>query len=166
MRKLPAVRRRHAKGEKRRGAALVEFALTSPIYLALVLGVVEMGSALEASANMTAALREGGRLASMDWDGIVPDGMTPNEKVDQDIRNFLTAVGLPGEEFSITLTYAEGSSEGQPFDLSDPDNENELFRLTASVPYDEVMAYPSNYLGGQTLTASVVYRAGRISLVQ
>lgn len=165
MRKLPiSIRRNRSEGEKRRGAALVEFALTAPIYLALVLGVVEMGSALEASNQLTSSLREGGRLATMDWEGVVPDGMTPNEKVEQDIRNFLEAVGVPSEEVSLDITHAEGANEGQPFDLADPNNKLELFRISATVPYDEIMTYPANFLGGQTLVSSVVYRAGRISL--
>ena len=32
------------------------------------------------------------------------------QKVEQDIRNFLTASGLPGDDFDITIVHAEGAT--------------------------------------------------------
>ncbi len=71
---------------QRTGAAAVEFAIVAPIFVTLIFGVAEMGRALDVSTNMTAALREGGRLASMHHNGLVPPGMTTEEKVLLDIR--------------------------------------------------------------------------------
>ncbi len=149
----------------RRGAALVEFAIISPVILALVLGVVEMGTALEASNKLTSALREGGRLAAMDWTDIVPNGVTPNDKVMTDIKNFLEASGVPSDQVAISMTFAEGANQGNLFDLADPDNMNELFQISASIDYSAVSSFPAHLMSGQTLTASIVLRAGRIQLV-
>lgn len=164
---IPNTQRRNARPqESRDGAAMVEFAIISPVFLALVLGVVEIGTALEASNLMTSALREGGRLATMDWETVVPQNLTPNEKVETDIRNFLQAAGFPASEVHLTIRHAEGANEGQPFDLADPDNKLQLFTISASIPYDSVSSYPSNFLSGQTLKASITMRAGKIKLLQ
>lgn len=147
---------------RRKGAALVEFALIAPVFLTLVLGSIEMGNALDTSNLMLSGLREGGRLATMDWKQSVPNGMTANEKVIADIRNFYKAAGLPADEMTITITSAEGVDSGEPFDLSDPTNSLRTFRLKSEVLYSKVNSSTLTYMGGQTLKASLVFRAGRI----
>src|SRR5690349_3462569 len=109
-------------GLDRRGTATVEFAVIAPVFLILVLGTWEMGTAVRASNNLTAAVREGGRLASMDFTGSLAPNQTANQKVEQDIRAFLNASGLPGSQATITITYAEGSNAGTTFDLGNKDN--------------------------------------------
>lgn len=149
----------------RRGAAMVEFALLAPIFLALILGVVEMGNALDSSNVMTAAVREGGRLATMDWKESLPDGMTINQKVIADIQNFLAAAGVPADDVSVSITSAEPGQSGQPFDLGSPSNNLKLFKIEATIPFDSVSSYPSTYMGGRNVTSSLVFRAGRVNLV-
>jgi hypothetical protein len=149
----------------RRGAAMVEFAIIAPIFLALILGTVELGTALKTSNTLASAIRGGGRLASMDWEGIVPDGVTTNEKVLTDIENFLAASGIPVAETTLTITSAEGEDEGEPFDLADPDNRLRLFRITAEVPYSAISLYPSHFMSGHDVKASIVFRAGRVQMM-
>ncbi len=147
---------------RRSGAALVEFALIAPVFLTLVLGSIEMGNALDTSNLMLSGLREGGRLATMDWKDTLPNGMTANQKVIADITNFYKAAGLPVDEMTITITAAEGSNAGNTFDLSDPDNSLQTFKLQSEVLYSNVNSSTLTYMGGQTLKASLVFRAGRI----
>lgn len=147
----------------RRGAALVEFAILFPVFLGLILGTIEIGTGLRASNLMASGVREGGRLASMDTTGVLPQGTTLNQKVTLDIRNFLAASGLPADDITITITEAEGDA---PFDLGDPANSLELFRITATIPYDSVSMWPSNFLGGENIRAALVFRAGRIKQVE
>jgi hypothetical protein len=151
--------------QSRRGAAIVEFAIIAPVFLALTLGVIELGGALKVSNTMAAAVREGGRLASMDWDGIVPDGMTPNEKVLADIQNFMAASGIPVEAMTLEIVSEEGGDAGQPFDLSAPENHLRLFRINARLPYSAASTYPACFMQGQDVRASLVFRNGRISMV-
>ena len=49
-------------GRDRRGGALIEFALASPILIMLAVGMVDMGAMLHASAGMRHAIGEGARL--------------------------------------------------------------------------------------------------------
>lgn len=57
---------RRPTDERDRGATAVEFALTLPILLLLVFGVVDFGRALFTQVTLTQAAREGARLAALD----------------------------------------------------------------------------------------------------
>lgn len=151
--------------QRRRGAAVVEFAVMAPVFLTLTLGSVELGYALNASNTLYGALREGGRLASQDWSDMLEPNETPNDKVIQDVRNMLTAARIPGDEVTLTIVHADGPSAGQPFDLADPDNYLELFTINAEIPYEEVSLISGYFLKGQSLRASITFRMGRVSLV-
>ncbi|QDU81067.1 TadE-like protein [Polystyrenella longa] len=152
--------------EQRRGAAAVEFALTAPIFLILILGVVEIGTVLDVSNKLETAVRGGCRLASTDWVTVVPEGVSLNEKIVSDIENYLQAVGVPKEHVVIQIVGAEGDMEGQPFDLNDPDNEHGLFKVSATIPYGNVGTFSSKYMTQRDVSASLVFRSGRVNLFQ
>jgi len=145
----------------RSGAAMVEFAVVAPVFLTLVIGLLEAGQALKAANIMASAVREGGRLAAMDWNGFVPEGFTPNEKVILDVRNFLKASGLPGDAATIQITSAEGQDEGDEFVLTDPNNTYRLFKISISIEYSAISTFPSTFMNGQTLTSELTFRAVR-----
>lgn len=146
--------------ENRRGVAAVECAIVLPMMLVLVLGLIELGTALRAATIMQSAVREAGRLASMDWRYVVADGETPNQKVERDIRNYVTASGLPGDDLIVNITHAEGDSEGSDFDISDEDNDLALMLIEVELPYSSVSLFPVRYMGGSNIRAGVVSRAG------
>lgn len=132
----------------RRGVAAVEFAVIAPVFLALVLGMIAVRRAVNTTTVMEAALSQAGRLASMDADLDLPSGMTLNDKIILDVRNFLRASGIDNDETNLTITItraddADGNaldplpnppSSGETFDLSDPDNRNRLFRIGIEIP--------------------------------
>lgn len=148
----------------RRGAAAVEFAVLVPLFLMLVMGTWEMGTALTAGTKMSAAIREGGRLASMDFQETLGDDETINEKVIKDIKNFLTASGIPGDSVTITITHADGENAGEDFDLAEGDNYLKLFTIRALVDYEDISTFPLDYMAGQQVEAKLVFRKGRVSL--
>ena len=59
--------RRFARGE--RGAALVEFAIVLPLLLTIIFGVVDFARAFYTQNNLTSAVREGARWASVQGPG-------------------------------------------------------------------------------------------------
>lgn len=134
--------------QNRRGVAAVEFALIAPVFLALILGMVAVRKAVHTTTVMDAALAQAGRLASMDAGLQLPTGMTLNDKIILDVRNFLRASGIQNDENNlvITITQAEDEngipldpmpnppSSGSNFDLSDPANRNRLFRIGIEIP--------------------------------
>ncbi|MCH2203346.1 MAG: pilus assembly protein [Fuerstiella sp.] len=156
MKPLPLTDKTH----HRAGLATVECAIVLPMMLLLVLGLIELGTALRATTIMQSAVREAGRLASMDWRYVVQEGDTPNAKVEQDIRNLVTASGLPGNDLIVSIEYAEGDDKGSGFDISDPNNELELMLIEVELPYASVSLFPVQYMGGMNLRAGVVSRAG------
>ncbi len=151
--------------ERRAGVAATEFAIVLPLFLTLILGILEIGRSLETSTTMYSALREAGRLASLDYTEVLPEDTTANEKVTQDIRNFLTASGLPGDDFDISITYADGGNEGSTFDLMDADNKLQLFKLSCDIEYSEISIFPFKFMTGQTLRSSLVFRMGRVTQI-
>ena len=150
----------HRQKQNRKGVAAVECAMMLPIMMVLVLGLIEMGTALRASTIMQSSVLEAGRLASMYWRYVVEDGETPNRKVEQDIRNFVTASGLPGEDLVVSIEHAEGDSAGTEFDISDSDNQLKLILIEITMPYSSISLFPTEYMGGRDLRAGLVSRAG------
>ena len=143
---------------------MVEFALIAPVFLALILGVIEIGAALDMQNSLQAGLREGGRLATMDWKETLPQGTTINQKVTNDVKNFLAAAGLPADKITVSITSAEGSDMGQTFDLSKASNNGRLFRISAALPYKDGTKIPASYMKNKTLEPGLVFRAGRTNL--
>jgi len=142
-----------------RGIAVTECAIALPLLMVLVLGVLEIGTALRASTILQSACRESGRLVALDWRHVVADGQTPNDKVIQDLKNFVAASGLKVENLTVTLTHADGPYTGQPFDVSDEDNDLQFVRIEVSLPYDDISGFPLRILRGKTLKAFIVMRA-------
>ncbi len=152
---------------ERSGAALVEFAIVAPLMITLILGVLEIGIATRASTILTSAVREGGRLASMDFAGKPAPGETANQKVKRDIQNFITASGLNGDKVLVSVRHEGGSEDGNNFDLEDGDNNLKMFRIRAKIAYSDVTLFPlKRYMGGRTLSAVSVFRATKSSLAQ
>lgn len=147
-----------------RGVATVEFAFTAPLFVLMVLGICEMGRCVNATSQLTAAIRDAGRLACMDFSSLIPAGMTANEKIEQDIRSFLNAANFPGDEVDITIAHAEGEQAGQFFDLEDSANYLKMFRITASIPYTAVSEVPLNFMRVKDINTAVVFRRGRVNM--
>ncbi|MFK7820775.1 MAG: TadE family protein [Planctomycetaceae bacterium] len=152
------------KNQERRGAALVEFAVICPVLLSLCIGTIEIGRSMQASTILYGAVREGGRLASMDFADNVGDGETANEKVIRDIRNFITASGLPGDKVTVVIRKTAAGQGGVDFDLEDPDNNLELFRITVILKQSDISIFPVAYMHDKKLRARGVFRAARSSL--
>lgn len=146
--------------EDRRGIAAVEAAVVLPMLLILVLGLIEVGTAMRAATIMQSAVREAGRMANLNWSKHVGAGDTPNAKIERDLRNFVTASGLPGEDLVVTIEHANGTQAGQEFDLSNPDNNLELVKIRMELPYSSISLFPTRYMGGKSVSAQLVLRAG------
>lgn len=150
----------------RRGAATVELAFVIPMFLALVMGTVQTAMQITAAQTLTTSLREAGRLASMDYTSRLQSGQTINQKVIKDIQNFLTAEKIDGSKVTITITQADGTNVGSPFDLGDPANNLKMFKIQASVPYSAICSVNFFPTTKTTINASVVYRKGKNTMVQ
>ncbi len=149
-----------SSSHSRKAVAVVEAAVVLPMMLILVLGTIEMGSALRASTIMQSSVREAGRLANMNWSDVVESGDTPNAKIERDIRNYVTASGLSGAALTVDIVYAEGQSAGLPFDIADEDNALQMMKIEINMPYSAISLFPSNHMGNSNVRAFLILRAG------
>ncbi len=149
----------------RQGSAAVEFALIAPVFVTLIMGSIQTAYNIDTTSKMYSAIRQSGRLASMDNSGKLLSGQTANAKVILDIKNALKAEGLPGDQMIVTITHANGASAGTPFDLTDPSNDLKYFRISVTVPFSAVNT--DNFLpdADNNLTTCIVFRKGRTSLI-
>lgn len=151
---------RHAawRTTQREGAVAVEFAFVAPVLVALVMGMIEVNRVYETQTLLETAAREGARFASMDREGLVPDGMTANEKMASDIKLFLETNGLDRDAVDVSIVHADDPSTD--FDIEDPANDLELFTVQVSIGYSDVSFTPVEAGGDYTLTGDVTFRNG------
>lgn len=132
--------RNHAR---RRGAALVEFAVLAPLFFAILIGIIEFGRAIMVAQLMTNASREGARRA-------IIEGATETEVKDL-VSNYLTNSSVGGATVSVSPSNLSSAGFGDNVTVS------------VSVPYEDVSWVPSSwFLSGRTLQAKAVMQAERL----
>ena len=98
------------RSRRERGQALLEFAFVVPIFLVLVLGIVDFGWALKSWITVTNAAREGARFGAVGWaDGSYPTDCNATDTDDITVvGRTCTAVtsNLDNVE-SVAVTYEE-----------------------------------------------------------
>lgn len=104
---LKQSKRRHGHGEK--GQALVEFVFVLPLFLVLVLAVVDFGMGLHAWISVTNGAREGARLGSVEATAgeIETKVRQVTNTLDQSKLTVTTtnAQGDPGEGVTVKVDY-------------------------------------------------------------
>lgn len=151
-------RRPNRRRPRRRGAVAVEFAIVAPVLLAVVFGMIELSRMIEAQNMLDIAAREGARFATMDHEGMLQGGETANQKLVEDVKDYLASNGIPRDDISVSIV-KHGTTE-ETFDLDDPDNALELFDVNVSVQYSAVRYSHVNFQSDYTLTGSVTFRNG------
>ena len=94
---------------------------------------------------------------------MLEEGQTTNEKVTDDVKHFLTANGLPGDLANVFIVDPDDSTT--PFDMDDEANELELFELRVELPYSAVSEGGGSLGENFVLSAKVVFRNARATLV-
>ena len=148
----------------RQGAVAVEFAFVAPVLIATAIGIIELSRAYDAQNLLETAAREGARFASMDREGMLQPGQSTNDKLVQDVKNFLASSGLDPSDIHVSVTHADDPQT--TFDLDHPDNDLKLFKVEISVPYSSVSYTPVNPSNDYSMKASIVFRNGRATLSQ
>ena len=147
----------------RRAAVAVEFAFVAPFLISTALGIIELTRAYDAQNLIETAAREGARFASMDREGMLAEGQSTNSKLIQDVKNFLASSGLDPDDVGVTVTHADSE---ETFDLDDPNNDLDLFKVEISVPYSSISYTPVSESHDFMMMASIIFRNGRATLSQ
>lgn len=153
-----------ARRQRRRGAVAVEFAIVAPVLLAVVLGMMELTKMLEAQNVLEIAAREGARFATMDHEGMLQPGQSANDKLINDVKNYLASTGIPREE--ITVEVVDHEDPEADFDLADPNNDLKLFDVNVKVDYSAVRYSGINLRANYELNGAVTFRNGIATVAQ
>lgn len=135
------LQRNPAAGKRRRGAAVVEFAVVAPLLFLLILGLIEFGRMLMVQQILTNGAREGCRKA------VLP-GITTAD-VDSAIDNYMAGATISGHSKSYNPSNPGTAVQGT------------VVEVTVSVPYNQVSWLPVGnlqWLAGQTITSTVRMR--------
>ncbi len=122
----------------RRGMAAVEFASLLPLIMILLMGILEVGRAVEMQQVLSNACREGARQAAT--------GQLTNSQVQSVVTQYISVAGF--STTGMTVTVSDITSSG-----TDVSQANYLDRITVSIsyPYSNVSwstlnwVLPSNY---------------------
>ena len=128
----------------RDGAALVEMALVLPLFLMIVLGIMEFGRAMMVSNLLANASREGARLA-------VTTGTT-NTDVTTAVKSFLqTAIGAKSGDIGVTITVTPATGNPNPANNVANAKKRDLCTVHVTLPFDKVSLVNGDYLAGINL---------------
>ena len=118
MKRLPIFSRViRARGRKRRrGAAVVEFAVVLPLLLTVLFGIIEYGWVFMVRQTLQTAAREGCRLA------VLQTSVSPYTNVLRRVSDVMAPTGL--NTYSVTMSHATSS---------DP-----VETVTITIPYNDV----------------------------
>lgn len=130
---------------RRSGVAMLELAIVLPIFLMLVLGIIEMGRVMMIGQMTTNACREACRRA------IVPG--TTHQSVVDTANGYLDAAGISQEGRQVFLM----NSAGERVDL-DNIGSHESVTLQVRVPYSENTWGFSAVMGGKVLNSESTMR--------
>ena len=107
-----------ALNARKRGAALVEFALVLPILLLLSMGIIQYGIIFNATNSVSQIAREGGRSAAVN--GLKANG---DALIEQSVRNAAASTGLVVDPTDLTIAISPPPSDpkraaGEPITVS------------------------------------------------
>jgi Flp pilus assembly protein TadG len=146
-----SLRRRLARlSQSETGAELIEFALTLPLLLLLVLGIIEFGFLFREYETVTNAAREGARIA------VLPD-YTSADAIAR-ANAYLTAAGLTATHADPTVSGPTSQSLGAGLGCVS------VYQVTVTYPHaieflGGIMSYFSQSLGTITLSATSQMRS-------
>lgn len=135
--------------QRRRGAALVEFALISVLFLTMLLGMLQFGIYLNATNTLWNGAREGARLAA------VQSSTLDTATADAQIADQIAKTIAPLERSKMTVTVTPNDSKARTYGTP----------VTVTVTYDMrsklFVPVPSYWFGkplGQTYVTNATMR--------
>lgn len=146
MKRTLAAPKRHC----REGSAIVETALVLPIFLTLILGLVEFGRAMAVSNLLTNCAREGARLATI-------KGVTAQEVKDTVRAQVQSLVGVSPANNDVTVTVDPYPGNPDPNDEPANARTRDLCTVQVTLNYSSV-AYFVRFLGTSKLRGQAAMR--------
>jgi len=114
------------------GATLVEFAIVAPVLILMIMGILDVGHRIYATAILQGSVQKASRDASLD------DGAANASAIDTRVKNLMLPVlqAEPISTFNFTRrNYSNFSDVSQPEDFTDTNNDGDC---NNGEPYDDV----------------------------
>ena len=135
----------------RRGAAIVEMAMVLPVFLLVLLGIIEFGRAMMVSQLITTAARDAGRLAIM--------GGSSNTEVEQTCRDFLVdTTGIATGDITVVINVTPAPGNPSPNNQIISARVRDQVNVRIEVPFDKVSFVSGSYLTGTNLVGNATMR--------
>ena len=132
---------------RRRGAALVEFAVVLPVFMMVVLGIVEFGRAMMCAQLVTNATREATRLAIVDG--------TTNSEVESWVGEFLSSsLNVSADLINTSITITPAADNPDPANQLANANTRDLVTVGVQIPFDELTLLPTKFMTGRSMSAT------------
>jgi len=145
------IRIRRNKDNCRRGASVVEMAVVLPVFMMIVMGIIEFGRGMMVGQLVTNSARHGARLAAV-------DGST-NTEVENAVEQFLIdSVGVSPGDAVITVEVEPGTGNPDPLDNLAVALPKDLVTVIVDVPYDKVGYVAGQWLAGRNLSGRCTMR--------
>jgi Flp pilus assembly protein TadG len=136
---------------RRCGASAVELAVILPVFLMLVMGIIEFGRAMMVSQLVTNGARHGARLSVLDG--------SDNAAVRNSIETFLVdAVGIEPGDADIKIEITPGPGNSDPAGELALATAKDLVTIKVSVPYEKIGYVTGSYLSGTQLIGQCTMR--------
>ncbi|MEO2032326.1 MAG: TadE/TadG family type IV pilus assembly protein [Planctomycetaceae bacterium] len=139
------IRNHRRSSAVRKGAAIVEMAIVLPVFMMLILGIIEFGRAMSVSQMVSNASREGCRRAVLD------DSQTST--IETEVKDFLSN--------SLGISTGDVTVECYVNDVLTNVNtamENDKITVNVEVDANDVSYFAGGYLAGKKLTGETTMR--------
>jgi Flp pilus assembly protein TadG len=137
--------------DNRRGAALVEMAIVMPLFLMIVLGIIEFGRAMMVGQMVTNAAREGARLAVVEGNS--------NTIVTSYVQDFLQrSLNCSGGDVSVAISITPAAGNTTSGNEVSNAQSRDLVTVTVQVPFNKVNFIPGDYLAGKNISGRATMR--------
>lgn len=136
--------------EVRRGAAMVEMAVCFPVFMLMLLGIIEFGRGMMVAQLLTSAASEGCREA-------IIDGATTADVRTSVVTLVTNTVGCTAADVNVAIVATSVSNNTTLADISDAD-QRDLIEIDVTVPFNAVSFTSGRFLVGQVLRGKCAMR--------
>ena len=139
----PLRQNRRCKDPRRTGSAMVEVAVCFPVFLLILMGIIEFGRAMSVNQMLNSASRIGCRAAIL-------DGST-NSSVTSAVKTHVTStIGCQQSSVTVTITATSGQSGATLSDVSAAST-GDMIKIAVSVPFADVSWSVKQWMGTSTI---------------
>lgn len=134
---------RSGQAPRRIGSAMVEVAVCFPVFLLILMGIIEFGRAMSVNQMLNSAARVGCRAAILD--GSTNSSVTTTVK--QQVSN---TIGCQQSSVNVAITVTSSRTGATLSDVSAAST-SDMIELNVSVPFADVSWSVKNYMGASTI---------------